>query len=199
MSKVRLAPSGPPILNEAGGALEFGRGARLRLAEAVTPMTGDDSIPAEADLICPDGFGNADALTVTLTSPKASLNYRANLALDLANTSDTDEGEVVLFLEVSIDGGATYTTRAKNAHLISPGGEAITVARQAQVWMPLVSGAALGINDAAPPASIKVRARAGLVVGVEGTVFVNSLATSGGGAPVAGLNGTIHLELEECF
>jgi hypothetical protein len=70
--------------------------------------------------------------------------------------------------------------------------------RQMQFWLPLILGSALGISDATPPANIKLRARANQVLGSSG-VAVSSLATSDGGAPVDGLNGTIHMELEECL
>jgi hypothetical protein len=66
-----------------------------------------------------------------------------------------------------------------------------------QVWLPLTLGSDLGINDATPPASIKLRARANKTLG--SALTVSSLATSGGGSPVSGLNGTIHMELEECL
>ena len=67
-----------------------------------------------------------------------------------------------------------------------------------QVWLPLTLGSALGVSDASPPPNIKLRARANQVLG-SSDVAVSSLATSDGGTPVTGLNGTIHLELEECL
>jgi hypothetical protein len=197
---IRLAPSGPPILNSAGGPLGFGPGARLRLTEACSVMGGSQAIPTVPDVIAPDGFGATDAIVLTLDSPKEGLNYRANICLDVLNTSTNAEGEVVLYLDVSIDSGATYTNRAKNVHLIGPLEGSGAQARSAQVWLPLITGAALGVVDATPPASIKLRARAQAVAqGVPGSLLVSSLATSDGGSPVSGLNGTIHMELEECF
>lgn len=198
MTQIRLSPSGQPIANVFGGPLSFGHGARLRLAEAQSTMSGTDAIPAVADLICPDGFGQTDAIVLTLDNPKQFLYYRANLALDIVNTSTNNEGEVVLYLDVSIDGGVTYTNRAKNVHLIPPGVGA-TAGRQAQVWMPMLSGGSLGLDDATPAPSVKLRARASMPLGTAGTVHVSSLAASDGGTPVTGLNGTIHMELEECF
>jgi len=198
MTQIRLSPSGQPIANQFGGPLDFGSGARLRLVESNITMTGTTAIPAVADVICPDGFGQTDALVLTLPNPKEFLNYRANLALDIINTSTNNEGQVALYLDVSIDGGATYTNRAKNVHLIPPGGAA-TAARQAQVWMVMFAGATLGILDSTPAPSVKLRARASMPVGTAGTVEVSSLGTSGGGTPVTLLNGTIHMELEECF
>jgi hypothetical protein len=61
-----------------------------------------------------------------------------------------------------------------------------------------IGSTSLGITDATPPASIKLRARANQAVGSD-AVQVNSQAISGGVTPVSELNGTIHVELEECL
>ncbi|MEI9939263.1 MAG: hypothetical protein WDO69_18740 [Pseudomonadota bacterium] len=135
---------------------------------------------------------------LTLDAPKEALSYRANLALDVRNTATSPGGEVVLYLDVSIDGGTTYTNRAKNVHAINSTITDQVEARQMQVWLPLVLGSALGISDATPPASIKLRARANQAVGSD-AVQVISQAISGGVTPVSELNGTIHMELEECL
>jgi hypothetical protein len=113
------------------------------------------------------------------------------------NSATSPGGEVVLYLDVSIDGGTTYTNRAKNAHVINSTTTDVE-GRQMQVWLPLILGSALGVSDATPPANIKLRARANQVLGSSG-VAVSSLATSDGGTPVDGLNGTIHMALEECL
>jgi hypothetical protein len=197
-SPIRLSPSGPII----GKAEPFGPGARLRLTEASSPMGGSQSIPSTPDAISPDGFGSTNPLVLTLDAPKEKLSYRASLSLDVINTSTNEGGEVVLYLDVSLDGGTTFTNRAKNVHVINstePGETASQVeARAMQVWLPLTLGSALGISDATPPANIKLRARANRVVG-DSALLVNSQATSDGSDPVSGLNGTIHLELEECL
>ncbi len=204
---IRLSPSGPPITNPGGGSFTPGPGARIRLTEAVSTMGGSQTIPTSPDLICPDGFGQVDAITLTLPTPDQNLEYRANIALDIVNTSTNVEGEVVLFLDVSVDGGLTYTNRAKNSHAIAAQ-DSNTVgtngARSIQLWLPLSTGGALGINNATPAPSIKLRARAQSTVLSAGSsaVLVDSRATSAGSAPpaaVTGLNGTIHMELEECF
>jgi hypothetical protein len=190
---IRLSPSGP-VIGKAGSS---GAGARVRLTEATSVMGGSQAIPTAPEVIGPDGFGAPAAMVLTLDAPKEALHYRANLALDVINSSTNVGGEVVLWLDVSIDGGASYTNRARNAHIINSSDTAVE-ARQMQVWLPLTLGSALGISDATPPASIKLRARANQVLGLS-DLEVSSLATSDGTSPVTGLTGTIHMELEECL
>jgi hypothetical protein len=192
---IRLSPSGPIIGGTPVGA---GSGVRLRLLEASTPMGGSQAIPTVPEAIGPDGFGAAVPLVLTLDSPKQNLRYRANLSLDVVNNSTNVGGEVVLYLEVSVDGGTTFTSHAQNAHVINAGHGDIT-GRQMQVWMPLTLGSALGVNDTTPTATIKLRARANQVLGESDALLVSSLASSHGMPPVIGLNGTIHMELEECL
>jgi len=191
-SPIRLSPSGP-IIGKAGAG---GAGARLRLTEATSVMGGSQSIPTTPDVIGPDGFGNPAALVLTLDAPKEKLNYRANLSLDVINTSTNEGGEVVLYLDVSLDGGLNYTNRAKNVHVINSTVTDVE-GRPMQVWLPLTLGSVLGISDATPPPSIKLRARANQVAG-SSSLMVSSPSTSGGVSPVSELNGSIHMELEEC-
>lgn len=193
---VRLSPSGPVLANDDGGPFQPGAGARLRLAESTIVMGGSQAVPAEPDVISPDGFGDPDALVLTLASPKEALNYRASLVLDVINTSTNANGEVVLYLDVSTDGGSTYVNRAKNVHVVGAD-VAQHFARQVQLNLSMLSGADLGVDDSTPTATIKLRARANAPVGT--LLFVSSLPTSGGGSPVSGLDGTIHMQLEECF
>lgn len=191
-SPIRLSPSGPII----GKGASPGPGARIRLTEATSVMAGSLAIPTTPHVIGPDGFDAPAELVLTLDAPKENLRYRANLSLDVVNSSTNEGGEVVLYLEISVDGGTTYTTRAKNAHLINSTPEDLE-ARQMQVWLPLTLGSAVGVSDASHPPSIKLRARAQQVL--LGACCVSSSATSGGSSPVSDLNGTIHLELEECL
>jgi hypothetical protein len=160
-------------------------------------MGGSQAIPTTPDVIGPDGFGAPAALVLTLDAPKEKLSYRANLSLDVINTSTNEGGEVVLYLDVSLDGGTTFTNRAKNVHTINSTVTDVE-GRPMQVWLPLTLGSALGISDATPPASIKLRARANQVTGPS-SVSVSSSSSSAGSPPVTGLNGSIHMELEECL
>lgn len=200
---VRYSPSGAVILNSGGAPLSFGSGARLRLTEALSVMGGSLSVPEVADVISPDGFGDPDALVLTLDAPKQHLQYRAKLSLDVVNTSTNVGAEVVLYLDTSIDGGTTYTNRAKVVHVIDAQNETggtNAEGRNMDVYLPLILGTSLGVDDSEPTATIKLRARANLPVGDTTKVLVSSLATSGGGGDaVSGLTGTIHMELEECF
>lgn len=193
---VRYSPSGAVIAT-------FDSGARLRLTESSLVMGGSLAIPAVADVIGPDGFGDADALVLTLDKPKTLSKYRANLMLDIANSATNVGAQVVLYLDTSVDGGTTWTNRAKAMHKIDAlneaGGVTLEV-RPASVFLNLIEGGSLGVDDSAPTptASLKIRARANAPVGTIGQVFVDSLATSGG-TPVTGCQGTIHMELEECL
>jgi len=193
---VRYSPSGSPIANGGGAILNFGAGARLRLTEAQSVMGGSQAVPATADVISPDGFGDPDALVLSLAAPKEQLQYRAKLSLDVLNESTNASAEVVLYLDTSVDGGTTYTNRAKCVHKI--GADVVPQeARNVDVYLPLILGVSLGVDDSTPTASLKLRARANAPVGT--LAFVSSLPTSGGGSAVSGCNGTIHMELEECF
>lgn len=191
-SPIRLSPSGPII-----GKGTPGLGARLRLTEVTSVMGGSQAIPNVPDLISADGFATSNPLVLTLDAPKPNLHYRANLSLDVINTSTNEGGEVVLYLDLSLDGGTTYANRVKNAHVINSTVTDVE-GRPMQVFLPLTLGSDLGINASPPPASIKLRARANWVLG-SSSLMVSSVATSGGSSPVSELNGTIHMELEECL
>ncbi|HKY34661.1 MAG TPA: hypothetical protein VJN18_01870 [Polyangiaceae bacterium] len=192
-SPIRLSPSGPII----GKGTSPGPGARIRLTEALSVMGGTQGIPTIPDVISPDGFGVGNPLVLTLDAPKAALRYRAHLSLDVINLSTNEGGEVVLYLDVSVDGGTSYTNCAKNMHIINSTFANIE-GRQMQLWLPLTLGSVLGVNDAPPAASIKLRARANQTVGSP-SLAVSSSSTTNGSSPVTELNGTIHMELEECL
>lgn len=198
---IRQSPSGPVIANSGGGPLEFGPGARLRLTEGQVVMGGSQAIPASPDVIGPDGFGDPDATVLTLSAPKEALQYRAKLSLDVVNLVTNAPAEVVLYLDTSVDGGTVYTNRAKCVHVLSSintgGVSGVVWERHIDVYLPLILGTSLGVDDSAPTANLKLRARANTPVGAAN---VSSLGTSGGGgSAVTGCNGTIHIELEECF
>lgn len=189
----RYSPSGAVLAT-------FNTGARLRLAEATTPMGGTVAVPYPAQVIGAGGFGSNPPLRVALSKPKAALRYRARLALDLINVSTSSQGGVVLYLDTSIDGGTVWSTPAKNAHYINASlANSHIEGRFVECLMSMTLGSALGINDASPPADLILRARAELCLGIVGDIEVSSPSTSPGGSPVTGLTGSLHLELEECF
>lgn len=195
---IRYSPSGAIITNAQGGPLAPGPGARLRLTETNSTMGGSLAVPGTAGTINGDGFAGSSALVLTLDTPQENLQYRALLRLDMINTVTAVRAEVVLFLDTSVDGGSSYTNRAKVAHSLeipnSVGGA--SGAEPVQINLPLILGSSLGVDDDVPTASLKLRARAQLTVGTAGSVVVNAASTSGA---VTGLDGSIHMELEECF
>lgn len=195
---IRYSPSGAVIANTDGGPLTPGSGMRLRLTEAMSTMGGSLAVPVAAAVIGPDGFAVATATVLTLDLPKEGLKYRAKLSLDLVNTTTNVAAQVVLYLDTSLDGGTTWTNRARSAHVVSPSSTSTQGARNGDVYLPMTLGEDLGIDDSVPTPSIKMRARANLPLGTAGDVVVSSLAASGG-TSVTSLNGTIHMELEECF
>jgi hypothetical protein len=201
MTAIRLSPSGPVISNAGGGPYDPGAGARLRMVELVSTMSGNEAVPTTlaAAVICSDGFEGDDPLVLTLANPKEGLQYRAELRLDLFNITTSHNAIVVLYLESSVDGGSTWTERAKNAHVVQPqlgvGSEDNGQGREASVAMVLDAGADLGVVDGTT-SSIRVRALAKLTTGSQTDVSVSSLASTTG---QANLNGTIHMQLEECF
>lgn len=191
---IRLSPSGPVLATLAAGAV-------LRLTEAASTLTGNTSIPTIPDVICPDGFGNTDAIVLTLPSPKEGLSYRANLSLDIVNNSTDVQGAVALYLDVSVDGGTVYQNIYKNGHLIEPIHPSLSgdfIGRQIQLWFPLTTGAALGVVDATPTPSIKLRARAAQCT-LAGVEVSSDPSITGSELTVNGLNGTFHMQLEECL
>lgn len=189
---IRYSPSGKVIA-------EIGTGMQLRLEETNSTMSGSLAVPAVADVISSGGFGvSGSAIVLTLANPKEDNLYRAELSLDVQNTATNVEGQVVLYLDTSVDGGTTWTNRAKTAHLIdaeTSSGES----RQMQINLCLISGESLGVDDSVPTANLKIRARASLAQGSAALVLVNSPASSGGGSPVTNLDGTIHMEFTECL
>ena len=201
MSKlpVRYSPSGAPITNGNGGDLVPGTGMRMRLTEANSTMGGSLAVPVTPTIISPAGFLDTSAIVLTLDLPKAGNRYRANLSLDFLNTTTIVESQIVLYLDTSIDAGVNWVNQAKVMHVLcGTAGQKQT--RNMAIYLPMTLGSVLGVVDGVTPtASLKLRGRAGMPVGTFGDVLVNAPATSGGGAPVTGLAGSIHMELEETF
>lgn len=189
--KVRLSPSGPVLF-------EIGSGARLRLTESESTMGGTVNVPTTQSQLCTDGFDGSSPIVVSLATPKEANRYRADLRLDLFNVTSSHNAIVCLYLESSVDGGSTWTTRAKNAHVIQPslgvGSEDNGAAREASLSFVMTMGESLGVIDGTTT-SIRFRGSARLVTGALGDVTVSSLAS----ATETNLNGTVYIALEECL
>lgn len=193
---IRLAPSGPVVAT-------FGKGAQLRMEDTTSVMTGSLAVPLVADLICPDGFGQTDAIVLTLATPAAGNLYGAQIEMDVSNASTNAACEVVLYLDVSVDGGANYVNVCKNNHhlgVVANNGGSPPVAigvfgRPVTLHLKQTLGSALGVVDGTTP-SLKLRARASAPDNTGAQCQVDSAAASGG-TSVTGLNGTIYMALRE--
>lgn len=197
---IRYSPSGSPISNSNGGPLLPGSGMRLRLTEANSTMGGSLAIPAAPTIISAAGFLDTSAIVLTLDLPKAGNKYRANLSLDVLNTSTGAlEAQAVLYLDTSVDGGSNYINQVKVVHVAASNASGKNT-RSASIYLPLTLGSVLGVVDGpTPTANLKIRARAAMPLGTAGDLIVSAAASSGGGSPITGLAGSIHFELEECF
>jgi hypothetical protein len=194
MTAIRLSPSGPDIGNAGGGPLEPGPGMRLRLTEATITMAGTLIIPQEADaataFVSTTGFGTlpAAALILTLDAPNPGLNYRAQLTLDVENSSTNAAGGITLAIDVSVDGGTVWAEVAAAEHNAGVTfDDNFPDMAPMSVWLPISLGSDLGVLGAPTPSpSIKVRAR----------VFNDNSAAD---CDVGAGSRSIHFELEECF
>jgi hypothetical protein len=188
---IRLSPSGPVIT-------EIGFGMLLRRHEAQGVMTGNLVLPITTPgVVCYDGFTLATSpMRANLDLPKVDRYYGAQVWLDLWNQTTNVLGSVVIYLDTSVDGGATWVNRVANGHKVLPqfGADAARsgTARQVTLQLPMTSGNSLGVLPAST--GLQVRARA-LCVAAD-AVLVDSLETVAG---VSGLAGSMHIELNEYF
>lgn len=195
---VRLAPSGPPILNSGGGGLEFGPGARLRMTEFAS-VIGDGSVPIPTLItsLNLDGFGEP-AIVLALPSPKSALSYRATVECDVVSTDTNDDCQVQLFLDTSIDGGTTWVNRASNSHHVACAadlGSDISGAMHVKLDMTKLLGSALGVAVDGTTAEILLRCRMACPLNPIAELF--SPLTPAPNA--ANSKGTFHWQLEELF
>lgn len=187
MSKtVRLSPSGPNIVNSDGGPFDPGHGARIRLVEASTTITGTITIPTT-----PTELGNpmgGTAYRLLLDAPDPGHYFRVTTLVDVLNPTTNANAAVELYVDLSTD-GASWTEYASNSHLIGFSG-----ARQIRCDMKLKLGSAVGVQ--AGQANMYVRTRIGASSG-GGVVLVESSATPGDTAILS--VGSALMQLEECF
>jgi hypothetical protein len=209
MTQIRLAPSGPPIENAAGGPLDFGAGARLRLTEGQILMGGSTTIPTTAtttSIVSEDGFGAPAPLNpfvLELLNPKPGLSYRALMRLDVVNLDASNVGSVVLYLDVSVNGGGLWTEVQGQRHDIYPNtyvqGESTLNGnnRQVELSLPLTLGSLLGIvGGLTPTPSILFRVRAQSASASTAELRVQSVDSV---AAITGLVGQLQFWVEECF
>jgi len=201
MVTLRVSPSGPDVLNDAGGPFSPGTGARLRLAQRTTQIGPTTNTIDTTERVIGSELAadpNATQLVVQLADPDPKLNYIASVKLDVFNTLDDTVINITLKLEASRDGGTTWVQLNNNEHGVAP---AVTGAaspdgehadsggfRQIELTRPLTSGAGFGI--VAGDASIRVR---GTIQADQAGAFADSRNVSPGNF------GTVVLQLEECF
>jgi hypothetical protein len=198
---IRLSPSGPDIVNSGGTPFAPGPGARMRMQD-LSSVIGDGSvvIPTAKTTIKAAGFtgSDADALQLSMDLPKVGARYGMQLTFDVVNTSTNIDSTVDLYLEVSVDGGTTWTERASNQHHPSAAADLTTdvlSGRQVSLFVPLGLGSALGVVAGSP--SIKVRAAAAqpTYLGGAGAELYSPLTD----VSSATSKGTFYMRLEECF
>ncbi len=197
IQKIRIAPSGPFVLNDDGATLGFGPGAQLRLTEGGSTIGGTLVIPTTPTELGTTLGGTDQRMSLAL--PKTGLSYRAEVSLDILNPTTNVAGEVQLYLDTSVDAGVSWDEQASGTFLCNPSGNiapsAQDTARPIRLNLLLSSGAVLGVTSAPASASILVRARVGASSG-GGTVRVQSPVTPGGDEHSVG---TFHIELSEHF
>lgn len=191
-SKLRISPSGPFLTNSNGGIFEPGPGCRLRLVEAACTIGGGSAAIPTAPTAIATTLGNTN-FTVGLAEPDPQLNYRANVRCDVSSASTNIACQVELYLDTSVDAGATWTEACSNSHTVNPSTVSGT-SRQIELGMTLRVGSGLSVTGAPQTAGILVRARIGASSGGT-TAIIQSPTTPGDTRGV----GSVHLSLEECF
>lgn len=191
---LRISPSGPIVQNGSGGQFKPSNGARLRLVEATTTVSGTSVIPTAPTPIS-SSLGTLPGLTVALSKPDKNLSYRARIECDVVNPSTNVVGEVELYIETSTDGGVTWVEQSSNTHVansteVAP---AVPTGRAIALTLPLTPGVGLGLTGTEQ--TLVVRAKIGASSG-GGVLVLSSAATPGGDLKS---QGTILLQLEECL
>jgi hypothetical protein len=198
---IRLAPSGPDVASDDGGAFAPGTGAVMRSNERTTQIGPTTNIIDTTQRIIGSQLladPNATQLVAQLASPDPKKNYRASVRLDVFNTIDDTVINAILRLFASAD-GITWTELLNNEHGIAP---AVTGAaspdgehadsggfRQIELTRPMfLGGPAFGV--VAGDAALMIRAT---IEADAAGAFADSRNISPGNF------GTVLLRLEECF
>lgn len=196
MTTVRLSPSGPDITNDSGGGLDFGTGARLRLAEAQSTVGDTTNVITTIDQVIGVQLAAAPVLADTpmiasLAAPSRTKNYRCTLVCDVMSDLTNANITITTGIQTSPD-GTTWTTKATNQHWLgfAAGNTGADNARQCQLDLVLQSGADLGVLAA--DAALKVR---GIIKADKAGATISHPTGSGAEAGV----GSAHIMLEELF
>lgn len=196
MTTVRLSPSGPDITNSDGGGLDFGTGARLRLAEAQSTVGDTSNVITTVDQVIGVNLVSAPVLAdgpmvASLSAPALTKNYRATLVCDAMSDLTNANITLTLGIQTSPD-GTTWTTKVQNEHWLgfAAGNTGADNARQCRVDLMIQSGADLGVL--AGDASLKVR---GIIHADKAGASLSHPTGSGAENGV----GSAHIELEELF
>jgi len=188
---LRQSPSGPLVENAGGGGLEFGPGARLRMTEFGSKIgDGSEPLPTLAAAVTLTGF-TGDPLVLSFTNPKPNLYYRSETHCSLVCTDTNTDAQAELFLDTSVDGGATWTNRASTTTLVVsniPGGQTFVQLDQTKLL-----GSDLGVTVTTAELLLRVRMASTLNPIVE--LFGPSTPAPG----AANSKGTFYFKLEELF
>lgn len=197
--KIRVSPSGPFIENSSNAPLEFGPGAMLRLVEAQGIVAGTIAV-SSVPLEIASSLGGTD-FRLALTAPNPGKAYRATIACDVRNTTTSTAATVELYLQSSVDNGATWTTQASNEHTINAVGIAASSvqARHIRLDLTLTDGGNISVTSSPQTAGIIFRALIGTASGGPAdTVRVDSNTTPAPGVPGTSV-GTVYFGLSEHF
>lgn len=197
--QLRQSPSGPFVVNPDNGPLTFGPGARLRM-EDQSSVIGDGSvvIPTLKSVIGTNDIPGNDALIQTLLAPNKNLQYGARMLFDVINTSTNIDSTVDLYLDYSIDGGATWVPWGSNQHHPSAAADLtsdVLSGRQVELNIPLVKGSDLGIGDATPSLKLRPSVSQPSYTGAAGVELYSP--TTAQSSTVS--KGTFYISLQECF
>ncbi len=186
---LRYSPSGGIVENAEGGKLSPGAGMMIRLAEGYTTIGGTLQITTTPQTLG-TVLGGGTVLVETLAAPSADLRYRASLSIDVDNSSTSTAGDVVLFLDTSVD-GVNWVNQVSNAHGVGPLDSSMHC--RLDMTMRLGSDLSGGMPAAAP--SLRVRGRIALTATLVGVEVDSRLSTAGYNS----FSGTCLLQLSEHF
>lgn len=187
--KLRYAPSGGPVQNAEGADLTPGAGMMLRLAEGYSVIGGSLQITTTPQTLG-SVLGGGTVLVESLPAPAADLRYRASLSIDVGNSHTSTPGDVVLFIDSSVD-GVNWVEQVNNSHAVGPADGSM----HCRLDMTMRLGSELTGGLPATSAALRVRGRIALVAAVTG-VEVDSRGSTGGYDDFVG---TCLLQLSEHF